>query len=88
VSDSHPKQVDAAPTERVDTAFIPIDINTQVGSLEQRVRNLEAQQMWLHLEQLRAEVGGLRQMVDWLIEYAVERDGSAVGRIDHVADSA
>lgn len=42
---------------------------------------LEAQQNWLHLEQLRAEVGGLRQTVDWLIEYIAERDGAAVERI-------
>ena len=60
----------------------------RLGSVETRLANLEAQQNWLHLEQLRAEVGGLRQTMDWLIEYVAERDGSAVERIEHVADSA
>ncbi|MBP8292561.1 MAG: hypothetical protein KAX65_07305 [Caldilineaceae bacterium] len=59
----------------------------RLGSVEARLANIEAQQNWLHLEQLRAEVGGLRQTVDWLIEYVAERDGAAVvaTRIDGAA---
>ena len=54
----------------------------RLGSVETRLATLEAQQNWLHLEQLRAEVGGLRQTVDYLIAYVAKRDGAAVARID------
>lgn len=60
----------------------------RIASLEVRLAAVEGQQNWLHLEQLRAEVAGLRQTVEWLIEYIAERDSAAVGRSDHVADSA
>lgn len=60
----------------------------RLGGVEARVATIEAQQNWLHLEQLRAEVAGLRQTVQQLIEYIAERDGmQAVGEI-YVADSA
>lgn len=56
---------------------IPIS-QGRIDSLETRTANLEAQQNWLHLEQLRAEVGGLRQTLDYLIQYVAERDSAAV----------
>lgn len=56
----------------------------RLGSVETRVAALEAQQNWLHLEQLRAEVGGLRQTVDYLIEYVAERDSAAIARVARV----
>ena len=65
----------------VQAAGIP-QIIDRLGSVETRLANIEAQQNWLHLEQLRAEVGGLRQTMDWLIEYVAERDGNSVVRID------
>lgn len=63
-----------------DSAGIPQTID-RLGSVEARLANLEAQQNWLHLEQLRAEVGGLRRTVDFLIAYIAERDGVAVARV-------
>ena len=39
---------------------------------------MEAQQNWLRLEQLRAEVAGLRQTMDWLIQYVAARDGATI----------
>lgn len=57
----------------------PITID-RIESLERRTATLEAQQNWLHLEQLRAEVGGLRQTVEYLVEYIAERDGASVAR--------
>lgn len=57
---------------------IPID--KQLDSLQVRVAVLEAQQNWLHLEQLRAEVAGLRKTVEYLVEYIAERDGASVAR--------
>lgn len=47
----------------------------RLGSVETRVATLEAQQNWLHLEQLRAEVGGMRETMQYLIDYLAERDG-------------
>lgn len=70
-----------------DGAGIPQAID-RLGSVEARLANIEAQQNWLHIEQLRAEVGGLRQTVQQLIEYVAERDGKTVERIGDVADSA
>lgn len=46
----------------------------RLGSVETRVATLEAQQNWLHLEQLRSEVGGLRETMQYLINYIAERD--------------
>lgn len=63
-----------------DNAGIPQTID-RLGSVEARVAIMEAQQNWLHLEQLRAEVAMLHKTVDWLIEYIAERDGAAVERI-------
>lgn len=60
----------------------PIDL------IQARLAALEAQQNWLHLEQLRAEVEGLHQTINYLIEYIAERDGAAVERTNHVANSA
>lgn len=60
----------------------------RLGSVEARLANIEAQQNWLHLEQLRAEVAGLRKTIEYLIEYVAERDGAAVERINDVADFA
>jgi len=57
-----------------------IPIHRQLDSLQVRVAVLEAQQNWLHLEQLRAEVAGLRQTVEYLVEYIAERDGASVAR--------
>lgn len=77
-----PEPTDPDPEpEQTGSACIPID---RIHSLETRTANIEAQQNWLHLEQLRAEVGGLRQAIDWLIEYVAERDGSSLTRVgDH-----
>lgn len=51
----------------------------RLGSVETRVAALEAQQNWLHLEQLRAEVGGMRETVQYLIDYIAERDSGGAG---------
>ena len=51
----------------------------RLGSVETRVAALEAQQNWLHIEQLRAEVGGLRETMQYLIDYLAERDGGGAG---------
>lgn len=69
-------------------ARVRMDGIDRTASLEQRVASIEAQQNWLHLEQLRAEVAGLRQTVDWLIEYIAERDGGTVERIGDAANNA
>lgn len=53
----------------------------RLGGAEARLANIEAQQNCLHLEQLRTEVAGLRQTVDWLIEYIAERDSCAVHKV-------
>lgn len=76
-----PEQAERQP-DPVGSACIPITHLARIESLETRTAALEAQQNWLHLEQLRAEVGGLRQTIDWLIEYVAERDGNSVVRID------
>ncbi len=60
----------------------------RLGSVETRLATLEAQQNWLHLEQLRAEVGGMRETMDYLIAYVAERDGAAVARIDENRQAA
>ena len=41
---------------------------------------MEAQQNWLRLERMRAEVAGMRQTMDWLIQYVAARDGAAIVR--------
>jgi hypothetical protein len=70
--------------ERMDAATDgAIDFPTQqIDSIQARLAALEAQQNWLHLEQLRAEVAGLHQTVTWMIEYLAERDGAAVESVD------
>ena len=79
VSDDHqPGRPEPAPA-------IPITID-RIESLERRTATLEAQQTWLHLEQLRAEVAGLRQTILWLIEYIAERDGADV--VEHRGGAA
>lgn len=77
----------AKPNAVTDGARIPQTID-RLGSVEARLASIEAQQNWLHLEQLSAEVGGLRKTIEYLIEYVAERDGSAVERFNYVADSA
>ena len=52
----------------------------RLDSVEVRMATLESQQNWLRLEQLRAEVAGLRQTMDWLIQYVAARDGAAIVR--------
>ena len=54
----------------------------RLDSIDLRMANLESQQNWLRLGQLRAEVEGLRQTVDWLIEYVAARDGAAIAKGD------
>lgn len=62
---------------------IPMTIGNRMDSLELRTAALEAQQAWLRIEQLQAQVGGLRQSVAWLIEYIAERDGADVVEHPH-----
>lgn len=64
-----------ADTAVTDGAGIPQAID-RLGSIETRLANIEAQQNWLHLEQLRSEVAGLRQTVEYLVAYIAERDGA------------
>ncbi len=45
----------------------PMLLENRIDSLEVRVSVLEAQQNWLHLEQLRAEVAGLRSAFDLIV---------------------
>ena len=78
-----PEQAERQP-DPVGSACIPISHTARIDSLETRTATLEAQQNWLHLEQLRAEVGGLRQTVDYLIEYVAERDSAAIARVARV----
>lgn len=52
----------------------------RLDSVELRMANLESQQNWLRVEQLRAEMDGLRQTVNWLIEYVAARDGAAIAK--------
>ena len=73
--DDQPERPEAAPA-------IPMNFGNRIDSLELRTATLEAQQNWLHLEQLRAEVAGLHQTVTWMIEYLAERDGAAVESVD------
>ena len=80
MSDDHqPGRPEPAPA-------IPSMIGIRIESLELRTATLEAQQNWRHLEQLRAEVAGLRQTVLWLIEYIAERDGADV--VEHRGGAA
>ena len=72
--DDQPERPEAAPA-------IPMNFGNRIDSLELRTATLEAQQTWLHHEQLSAEVAGLRQTVAWLIEYLAERDGATVARV-------
>lgn len=58
----------------------------RIANLEQRVARIEAQHDWLRHEQLSAEVNGLRQTVEYLVEYIAQRDGATVERSNHVAD--
>jgi hypothetical protein len=66
-----PQQAEPDP-DNIGSACIPIDINIQVGSLEQRVRVLEAQHVWLRLEQLDAQVQSMAKVMASL----VDRDGA------------
>lgn len=62
-----------------DGVSFPATID-RIASLENRLATMEAQQNWLRLEQLRAEVAGMRQTMDWLIQYVAARDGAAIVR--------
>lgn len=62
-----------------DGVSFPTTID-RIASLENRLATMEAQQNWLRLEQLRAEVAGMRQTMDWLIQYVAVRDGAAIVR--------
>jgi hypothetical protein len=50
--------------DNIGSACIPIDINIQVDSLEQRVRNLEAQHVWLRVELLETEIARLKKLLE------------------------
>lgn len=58
----------------------------RLGSIETRLANIDARQNWLHIEQLRSEVAGLRQTILWIIEYIAERDGADV--VEHSGGAA
>ena len=73
MSDSHSNQVVATPTVQVAATVIPIDANVRIESLELRVRNLEAQHVWLRIEQLEAQVRSMAKVLASL----VDRDGGA-----------
>lgn len=63
MSDSH-TTVDATSTDPVATTVIPIDANVRIESLELRVRNLEAQHVWLRVEVLETEIARLKKLLE------------------------
>lgn len=67
-----PQQVEPEP-DNPGSACIPIDHNMRIDSLELRTRNLEAQHVWLRLEQLEAQVRSMAKIIASL----VDRDGGA-----------
>ncbi len=46
---------------------IPIDTNMRIDSLELRTRNLEAQHVWLRVEQLEAQVRSMAKVLASLV---------------------
>ena len=62
-----PQQVEAQPDNH-GSACIPIDDHMRIDSLELRTRNLEAQHVWLRLEQLEAQVRSQGKVLASLVE--------------------
>lgn len=62
-----PQQAGPHP-DNLGSACIPIDTNMRVDSLELRVRNLEAQHVWLRLEQLEAQVRSMAKVMANLVD--------------------
>ncbi len=61
------QQVETQPDNHGSTC-IPIDDHMRINSLELRTRNLEAQHVWLRLEQLEAQVRSMAKVVATLVD--------------------
>ena len=81
--DSQPDPAGDTATDLVDSAAIPINANMRLDSLELRTRNLEAQHVWLRLEQLEAQVRSMAKVLATL----VDGDHNNSGSIDSGADA-
>ena len=62
-----PDQADPT-SDIIGSACIPIDTNIRLDSLEMRVRILEAQHVWLRLEQLDAQVQSMAKVLASLVD--------------------
>ena len=62
-----PTQVQPEP-DLVGSACIPIDDHMRIDSLELRTRNLEAQHVWLSVEQLEAQVRSMAKVLATLVD--------------------
>ena len=62
-----PDQAEPDP-DIIGSACIPIDTNVRLDSLEQRTRVLEAQHVWLRLEQLDAQVQSMAKVLASLVD--------------------
>jgi hypothetical protein len=61
-----PEQAETDP-DLIGSACVPINTNMRLDSLELRVSVLEAQHVWLRIEQLEAQARAIQKLAEFLV---------------------